>query len=237
MGCGASTGVKAEAPYLAQYFAAVGKFGKSEIASATKMLQTGDMFDLEKIGAHQAAAEARASNFKEQTQGLLEKSFDHHDKSGDGVLDPTESQLFFSHLVDLKTGSDIAMANWSGKKTVDAGIKMAEMMTKMMGGKLSSEDKKTIKENASRELQALEDNMNKAVDNYKADKENKDKQAFALLDVSKDGKLQKKEFMAAFDVLEGSKQGGIFDALGLNVAVQMQMQIGGGGGGEDCGMQ
>lgn len=224
MGCGASTA----APYLKKYFASVEKFAKDELDQAMKMMG-GDpmamMFDPQgraKMQKMQEESIARAKKFKDDAISLLEQSFAHHDKNNSDVLEVEESKLFFSNLVDLQTGSIEALARMSIKIAVDGGVKaMAALMDKAQ----ANEVKKEMKAQATEGLKDLEDKIKKAVEAYKADKENKDKAAFAMLDVNKDGKLQKKEFLAAFDVVDGSKSGELLKALGLDVGEQISLEM------------
>jgi hypothetical protein len=236
MGCGASS--YPAAPYLCKYYNAVEAYAKDEMKRAFDMVDGGNLFDMMdpvKMNKMQEEAAQREKKFKEETTGLLEKSFEFHDKNAELGLDQTESKAFFSHLVDLSSGFEKAIAAWSCKVGIEKGMKAMQAMASMMGGgSVTAEQKKAMKDAAAKNVKDFHEKIDKAVAEYKKDKDNRDKKAFELLDVNKDGKLLKNEFLAAFDV-DGSKNSALIDALGLNCGEMkqpdMQMPMG------DCPMQ
>lgn len=215
MGCGASAAT--ESPYLFKYFAAIENAAKREFETTEELMESGALLDPLKRSNYKQRVLLSRQALEEETDRLLDSSFDHHDKSGDGILSPTESRVFFSHLVNVKVGSDKAFAAWSLNVTIEAGIEAIEKFTKRLGHTLSSKDKDEIKKQSVQALRDLKDQMNQAIADYEADKENRDRKAFDLIDVNKDGMLQKKEFIAVFDVLNGSRQAVLFKVLGFTI--------------------
>jgi len=223
MGCGASS--SSPAPYLQQYFKAMRKFQENEVDRATADMPKimAMVFDPAKLQAYQAEANARAEEFKAKNLPLLERSFAHHDVSGDGVLGVDESSLFFSHLVDEQTEMVIALTKASMKTAIANQLKALEQMAKLYGGtkQESAEMKKEIEDSMKVVVAEFEKSQRENVEKYRADKSNRDAAAFKVLDTNSDGKLQKTEFLKAFD---GSSPLALDFQAALGVTIQKSPQ-------------
>jgi hypothetical protein len=132
-----------------------------------------------------------------EARGLMEKSFDHHDKKGDGRLDPEEAKVFFNNIMELTAGFVVHMMQLSMKTTMDAMTKqfgdeegMPEAMKAMMKEEMKKEMKKQLDESKGKIAENLE--------SYKANKEERDAEAFKILDTAGDGTLSKEEFLEGF---------------------------------------
>jgi thiol-disulfide isomerase/thioredoxin len=115
----------------------------------------------------------------------------------------------------------LALGRLRANRAVGDAVKAAAMM----GEKLVCNDKIMIKEQAAEQLKEWETKISWAVKAYKADKDNKDKTAFEILDVDKDGKLQMNEFLAAFDATSEGKYQDLVKVFGMSDADIVQKTL------------
>lgn len=229
MGCGASADdgpKKGEGtPYLDQYFDELAKFADGEVTQALNdpdaLVDT--LLDLQKEEKYMAGVKERTEAFTKQTQGLLSQSFDHHDIKGDGVLSKEESAKLFENFVNGKSESDKKLVKSSGNKVFKAQIAAIIAEAKKDGdaayaSKVTAEDRKRMSDNFKMSRARLDTQMKAAVEAYRKDKKNRDAAAFAVLDVSKEGSINKKEFLAAFEE-ESEKHSEFMAALGFEITL------------------
>lgn len=186
------------APHMTQAFELLSKSICDLEASATE--EGGDL----------NAATAKQAEMQEQFVKLLGQCFDHHDTSGTGSLDTERAKFLFTSLVS-ETGAFMeAIVTISMTKTLDENIKgMIEAMSVEMAlpsSTLSDEQKAafkltTISSMRQNTIQALKESKKKRkkqLQEYKANKEERDEAAFAIIDVDRTGSIGKEEFLAAF---------------------------------------
>lgn len=240
MGCGAS-GAKPESaasagsveeggpqrgvgsPYLHEYLALASAHAVAEIERAT-----GDperlgriAFDSEEEKKFEAECQQGAEEFAKKSEGLLGKSFDHHDVKCDGVLSQEESKLLFDHLVNEKSSADLALAHFAGQAIMRAQMKemIGEARTKrgsQYAATATKEDRVQLNDDFKARKAELKEKMAAAVEAYRNDKPARDAAAFKVLDYGRDGMIQKKEFIAAFEIGSPTNTQ-LKEALGLDI--------------------
>lgn len=204
MGCGASASRKGEgAPNLQMYFQELEKFTNLELQELEEVSKLQSKGDVAAIIEKQKSIKANRTAFKVTAEKLLNSCFDHHDVSGDGILSKEESANLFGYIVAENSDylSTMAKAETRRMLAEDLG------MSKKMFDKYDIEDEEVVrkkleegkKAEAKRNMADIDAGMKKAIESYKAEKLVRDKAAFAVLDTSSDGRIQKKEFLAAFD--------------------------------------
>jgi Ca2+-binding EF-hand superfamily protein len=156
---------------------------------------------------------------------LLTDSFKHHDKSGDGKLSEEESKIVFTHITQEKRGHDQVLANECVRKELMADLGMNKLVFEAVNIPSEDEIKKQYDTEEKAEAEMQYDDVKKKVDQLLADytknKEARDRAAFMVLDKSRDGRINKKEFLEAFDPTSPLHVA-FMSALGLNSDVEVK---------------
>lgn len=221
MGCGASAAQKGEgAPSLNQFFLEFQKYTDEELVDLMKYCEEKDQ---EKLEAMKAMIRAKREAFDKVAARLLKESFDHHDISGDGVLSEEESKRVFEHIVEEKSERDATMAKSEQRRIMAAELGLQRGFFKKEDIKNEEEVQKgaenIIKEDFKAKVGEIEERMKRNLADYRANKAERDKVAFEVMDTSNDGRIVKKEFLAAFEAgSELNKK--LMAALGLNIELE-----------------
>lgn len=221
MGCGASAKKGEGSPSLNEYFEKLREFSEEEILSLDELKVLRSEGKVEECEALNKKIAANRQAFVKVREKLLKDSFDHHDISGDGILSEDESSIVFQHITEEKRGHDKILALIEVRRELAFELGMSkkafqnmEIPNKEQIQKRIEDDKADIKKEAARERAHIEEDMNKALADYQANKVARDKVAFGILDASGNGRIEKKEFLAAFDPTS-EVHDKFMDALGL----------------------
>lgn len=204
MGCGAST--KNRSPYLNQYYEEVIRVNERD----TKRGRDDPLWMFGLLTSKEKKAEHEASTKKEYETvlpPLIEKSFEHHDKNKDGILDTKESAVFFQNLVCENTRMLEAMFAYPCRLTLAADLKehadyigdneqIKADWERETGFKVEWFKEKMQSILAEKE-EGIAKFMQELKEEYVASKAERDAAAFKALDVNNDGQLQKTELVAA----------------------------------------
>lgn len=129
--------------------------------------------------------------FENVAKPLLEKSFKHHDKDGNGVLDKEESTAFIEHLME----ECCLMLRGSLDKMVDP---ISAQVLPAVGVTDSKVQEVIMVKIATPMLNMMVKEMLAIVDReYFKQKDERDAAAFKTMDTNGDGKVQLSEFLAA----------------------------------------
>jgi len=174
------------------------------------------------------AAMANEKEMEGKFVELLGKSFDHHDKSGTGDLTTEEAKAFFSNLVCESGAFMEAMFTICTKKMMDMMIKQMLEGMKSEGEEPAGENQAKmeagmttamlagVREGMKTGLEDAKTQCSKQLEDYKANKEERDAAAFEIIDVDGGGSIGKEEFIAAFT--PGNKKSDrVMAALGLDM--------------------
>lgn len=226
MGCGASTAKAADAPAeqsagqasMEMYFQELKKFTDEEmktLCEIEKLKPTGDAAGIVK---KQTEMKANRGAFKVTADRLLTECFKAGDVTGDGFLSKEESAKVFAIIVDEKADYLTIMASEEQRRVLATELGMAKKVFDKYDVQDEAAVKKQIEDEAKSEVKRSADEIDKgmkaALANYKAQKTGRDKAAFAVLDKSGDGRVNKKEFEAAFDTTTDTYEA-FLTALGL----------------------
>lgn len=206
---------KESAPFLHQFFQKMTDISKAE---AKKALE--DPASMAAIALDPKKKEEHDAKTMEEHAPvllpLIEKSFDHHDRSKNGVLDVEESAVFFKNLVSENTEFMAAITEWSIKTMVDFQFKqMADMIQAMGGPEKLKEAKKEASEKVDQMLKSQQNIIRALEKEYLDAKQERDGATFKVLDVNEDGKLQKTEVVEAFTP-SSAKYKAMMSALGFD---------------------
>jgi len=175
------------APYLKQAFDVVAKQFKKSFEDGIN----GVDMDPDKIQAEMDATLA-------ECRVLLEKSFDHHDTKGTGVLDKEEAAVFFKNLV----GANGALMDHIVEISIKGG--MDNMIKRVKESPSEEIDEETKASMVAEMKQQIHDvvadakkNTAASLEAYKANADELNIAAFKTVDVNGDGTLQKEEFLDA----------------------------------------
>jgi len=127
--------------------------------------------------------------FEADAKPLLEKSFKEHDTKGTGVLDKEEAAAFFANLIDEDTQLSKAMSASAGATAVRGQLKADN----------PEASDQQVEDRVKKAIEGRNAEIQKKQDAYTADKAARDAAALKVLDVSGDGTLDLKEFLAAFE--------------------------------------
>jgi Ca2+-binding EF-hand superfamily protein len=158
---------------------------------------------------------ANRGAFKIISEKMLKEAFDCVDANDDGLICKEESQKLFACIVDENSQHLATMAKAEVRRLLARNLAFTKKMCdapdeEAMKKQLEEEQK----EDARREYEEIDRDMNTAIETYKKNKETCDKAAFKVLDASGDGRITRKEFMATFDPESNTYQG-FLAALGL----------------------
>merc|ERR1711976_1054617 len=140
------------------------------------------------------ALEKEMNEAMEQCRECLGKSFDHHDKKGNGVLDKEEASAFFEHLLEANG------AMFENIVEVGMRIPIEAMIKDLKAAKDISDEEKSqaiasMKEGIQETIKEQKAATAQQVEEYKANKAERDAAAFKVVDTSGDGTLQREEFL------------------------------------------
>jgi len=212
------------APYLKEYFEVI-----KDMVDGLASMDMGQMmamaFDPELKKEFEKKTEDRNAQLKE----LVTKSFKHHDTKDTNVLDKEEATVFFAHLVDEQTCFIAAVAQIAIKKSIEMGI---QMMAGFMGEDSADvqEAKKTMGKEVEKGVKEAKENAQKAHEDYKKNKVDRDAAAFKVIDVNNDGTIQLEELIAAMTP-DNPKMNALMAALGITEMPTSGAESGGAGGG------
>merc|ERR1719253_112190 len=170
-----------------------------------------------------AMIKAKREAFDKVADRLLKESFDHHDISGDGVLSEEESKKVFEHLVEEKSERDATMAKSEQRRIMAAELGLQRGFFKKEDIKNEEEVQKgaenIVKEEFTAKISEIQKRMERNLADYRANKAERDKVAFEVMDTSNDGRIVKKEFLSAFEAGSEINQK-LMAALGLNIELE-----------------
>merc|ERR1712228_944089 len=111
---------------------------------------------------------------------------------------------------------DAALGGIVTKRAVEAGMKVAIDMAKAFGAEKKdiNDMKKQCSEQVKEAVEKLKKDTAEAIDDYKKNKAERDKAAFEVIDVGKDGQLQEAEVVAAL-LPSDPKNDALLQALGF----------------------
>merc|ERR1719422_1569209 len=116
-----------------------------------------------------------------KAQELMEKSFAHHDKNNNGVLEKEEAALFFKHILD-ENGALMQHMNEFGIRTSTEKMVQAFKDSNELDESLKAETIATMKTSVQAMVEESRKNIEKSMEEYKANKEERDAAAFAIVD-------------------------------------------------------
>eukprot|EP00930_Biecheleria_cincta_P030000 TRINITY_DN2081_c0_g1_i1.p1 TRINITY_DN2081_c0_g1~~TRINITY_DN2081_c0_g1_i1.p1 ORF type:complete len:224 (+),score=73.39 TRINITY_DN2081_c0_g1_i1:67-738(+) len=181
MGCGASAAK--DAPNLKQYFVCMEKMLDStgELDAMELMMDPAKLEQVEKD----------SQKVIEECKEWASKSFDHHDKDNSGHLDVAEAKRLFGNYVTLyikfHEKNDVKLV----KSQMAQALKLMAPMLEMLG----ADAKKELKQQEKAAIAEIHKKMKEKRENYMSNRDTMDEEAFKTLDCSKDGKVQKKDFV------------------------------------------
>lgn len=151
----------------------------------------------------------------EKCREFLGKSFDHHDKKGNGVLDKEEASAFFEHLLEANG------AMFQNIVEVEMRIPIEAMIKDFKASKDLSDEEKAkaiagMKEGLQETINEQKAATAKQVEEYKANKAERDAAAFKVVDTSGDGTMQREEFLDALK-FGSEKNGLLMEAIGIQM--------------------
>eukprot|EP00747_Dinoflagellata_sp_TGD_P086408 gnl/TRDRNA2_/TRDRNA2_163278_c1_seq6.p1 gnl/TRDRNA2_/TRDRNA2_163278_c1~~gnl/TRDRNA2_/TRDRNA2_163278_c1_seq6.p1 ORF type:complete len:284 (+),score=64.35 gnl/TRDRNA2_/TRDRNA2_163278_c1_seq6:73-852(+) len=166
---------------------------------------------------------ADEDKMKAPLKDIIRKSFDFHDLDKTGVINEEESQLFFQDFVERYLSMTCYCTNELLDKADANRLKKIEATLNGLPPSVISDAKSTFNKQVNARRSQVLAIFKARGDAYKADKDAKDKAAFAVLDGDGDGKLQKEE------VVEGlfpdtDKNIEVSQALGLLTPAEVDQQ-------------
>eukprot|EP00927_Polykrikos_kofoidii_P074441 TRINITY_DN7042_c0_g2_i4.p1 TRINITY_DN7042_c0_g2~~TRINITY_DN7042_c0_g2_i4.p1 ORF type:complete len:237 (-),score=54.07 TRINITY_DN7042_c0_g2_i4:89-799(-) len=217
MGVRGST-YKGPSPYLHEYFSQQIAFSKAELEKAQA-----NVAEAMALAGNPEALKKNRDDIQEQLHSILlpliEKSFDHHDTLQNGVLEPEESRVFCQHYVDEQSEFIVSLQGMVQRET------MQQVMKAMSGmGLKDNHSKEQMEARVAYEMSKIHGLVQKQVAAYVEDKVNRDLDAFAVIDVNGDGKLQKDEVVQAM-LPNTPKNLEFLNALGVNPEALAKQQL------------
>jgi len=210
-------------PYLTQYFDGLAEVGKKLMSGNIQLSNQGK----------EDATKIQQDWWNSKGKALVTKSFEYHDLDGNGILDPEEAVIFFDHFMEKqsqhveKMGAYmvpfLATMVWASKqqeieKQVTASM---EQQMEKEGVQMSKEElQRTVKETIAEmgvqqkimegveaqyrpKVEELVQKVKVFHEEYKQEREERNKKIFALLDVNKDGTLQIDEVLSGINTGSG----------------------------------
>lgn len=178
-------------PHLSKYFQVWGKIETSRTKESYGSIKA---FQEDRITKDQLQKVWEDINWRhdtmiqEQLPRLIELSFDHHDKDGSGILEKSESVLFFSNYVALLQNHWLSVARSIAREKVE-GMESLLSMEKKIG---------------------------KMIDAYEKDAEERHKNAFRFIDRDGSKRLEKHEVVRALSDVRMDSKRQFLNILGLN---------------------
>jgi hypothetical protein len=214
---------------MEMYFQELQKFTKAEMKTLKEIEALNREGKKEEAADKQKDLTTDRTAFGVTSQRLLKEVFDFGDSDSDETLSPEESKKVFEYIVDEKADYISVIMESETRRSVahQLGLSRRFMeVMKMDEAEMTEElkaEKKLLEMQAAKDSAEVEKSMKEALDNYKAQKHSRDKKAFEVLDTGKDGRISKKEFMAAFDPSSDTYKK-FLEALGL-YDVQQQVEV------------
>lgn len=189
---------------LEMYFQELKKFTDQEmkdLEEMDKLLKKDD--SLKEVQQKQIEIKGNRGSFKVTAGRLLNECFSAWDTTGDGFLGPDESAKAFAFVIDEKAEYLGTMAKQEQSRMLADTLGLSAAMF----DKFDCDDEAAVKAKleedkkaeAKRTGEEIDKAMVAAIEDYKKNKDIRNKVAFAVLDRSSDGRINKKEFMQAFD--------------------------------------
>jgi len=207
MGCGASAEAKA-APNIVQYFNCVQKM----VDSTAKV----DPMEMLCDPAKMKAVQQKAEGLKVDCIGWAGKSFDHHDKDSNQHLDVAEAKVLFQDYVtlflDFHDKSDVKLI----KTQMAMASKAMEPMMRMIAGD-------SMRRQEQEAIEQIKTSLKGKRDNYNKNKVSCDAKGFAVLDINGDGKVYKKDMVAAL-TMDTDMYNNVHEALGLLDPIELAVK-------------
>lgn len=202
-------------PYLTQYFDGLAEVGKKLMSGNIQLSNQGK----------EDATKIQQDWWNSKGKALVTKSFEYHDLDGNGVLDPEEADIFFAHFMEKqsqhieKMGAYmvpfLATIVWASKQQEiekQVGAQFEEQGVQMSKEELQRKVKESIEKMGVQQkikegveaqyrpkVEELMQKVKKFHEEYKQQREERNKKIFALLDVNKDGTLQIDEVLSGID--------------------------------------
>eukprot|EP00927_Polykrikos_kofoidii_P074440 TRINITY_DN7042_c0_g2_i3.p1 TRINITY_DN7042_c0_g2~~TRINITY_DN7042_c0_g2_i3.p1 ORF type:complete len:228 (-),score=48.38 TRINITY_DN7042_c0_g2_i3:721-1404(-) len=201
---------KGPSPCLHEYFAQQIAFARAELKNTPTNFEEAINALAQNPEALKKKQEDSQKRLTSILLPLIEKSFDRHDTLKNGVLELEESCVFCQHYVDEQSEFIVCLQRMVQRET----------MQQIANGESDVGE--------THEISKIQDLVEQQVAAYVEDKVNRDLDAFAVIDVNGDGKLQKKEVVKA--MLPNTRKNLEFlNALGVNleaIAKQQLQQLG-----------
>eukprot|EP00927_Polykrikos_kofoidii_P074439 TRINITY_DN7042_c0_g2_i2.p1 TRINITY_DN7042_c0_g2~~TRINITY_DN7042_c0_g2_i2.p1 ORF type:complete len:237 (-),score=52.33 TRINITY_DN7042_c0_g2_i2:89-799(-) len=209
---------KGPSPCLHEYFAQQIAFARAELKNAQTNFE-----EAIALSQNPEAFKKKREDSQEKLWSILlpliEKSFDHHDTLQNGVLEPEESRVFCQHYVDEQSEFIVSLQGMVQRET------MQQVMKAMSGmGLKDNHSKEQMEARVAYEMSKIHGLVQKQVAAYVEDKVNRDLDAFAVIDVNGDGKLQKDEVVQAM-LPNTPKNLEFLNALGVNPEALAKQQL------------
>lgn len=206
MGCGASASKKA--PFLAAYF--------KELEVLMKEVEGIDPVALLMDPSVMKSLEEKKQAAKPKLQDYLSKSFDGSDANKDGVLSTDEARQFFDAYAELfcqfHEKHDVSLVKAQMTQMKQMTLAMAEMFGP--NPEMKREITRQLKDAEKQATNQIKQRAKERRDGFATKKDEYKAAAFAFIDVDKDGKVQRKELLDAFEY-DSEKNIKVNEALGL----------------------
>lgn len=204
---------------MEMYFQELQKFTEDEMNGLMEMEKLKEAGDAKGIAEKQKDMKNKRTAFKVKADRLLKEVFEAGDTSDDGFLSKEESSKVFATLVNEESEYMTLMAKEEQRMILADELGMSKKFFDSV--ELENEDaiRKKLEDESKAEAKRGSEEIDKAMKaklaDYKAQKLGRDKAAFAVLDTSSDGRINVKEFKAAFDTTSETHEK-FMAALGLN---------------------
>jgi len=191
-----------DAPFLKQAFQLIA----DEFKQMIEYGMSGEDVDPDKMDKDMEAALVKQKE-------LMGKSFDNHDTGGNGLLEKDEATVFFKNLLAEQGGLMENMFAIGLKSSTDKVIEETRKSTDFpeeQKADLIAEMRKRMEDMVA----DAKKNITAALEDYKANKDERDAAAFKVVDTSGNGTLERAEFLEAFS-FGSDKNSQVFEALQL----------------------
>jgi len=178
-------------PYLTKYFQVWGRIETSRTKESYGSMKAFQEDAITKDKLQEVLEDVHARHdmmIQEQLPSLIERSFDHHDKDGSGILEKSESVIFFSNYVALLQNHWISVARSIAREKMEY----------------------------TESLSSMEKKIKKMVEAYESDAEERHRSAFKSIDRDGSGRLEKHEVVSALSDVRMDSKRQFLKILGLN---------------------